>query len=254
MLLWIDLETTGLVPGTDHVLEVAAVVTDDALREVARFERVCYHSASRQLAALPAECTDEQARAASKSIDPYVVKMHAANGLWSASATAGEDLASVDAQLAEFIAEHTEIDADPTSKNYGKPILPQLAGSTISFDRSFMAEDLPTALAAAHYRNLDVSSLNEMAKRFWPAVFENRPRAETAHRGMSDILASIETARYYASALQPSIAVLVFDPAMVSVCAAPQTFSVGAIVQRTTLTIDPDDIDAAVGKIGEEHA
>lgn len=141
-LAWIDLETTGLDPDADWVLEVACIITDDQFNELARFHRVLYHD--------PA-CID--------SCDPSVVE-----------------------ELAEFLTPYKGA---------------QLAGSTISFDRSFLAEHFPLTHAKLHYRNVDVTALNELARRVWPELYEARPERKEAHRAMSDIEESIAVAKYY---------------------------------------------------------
>ena len=182
MLLWLDLETTRLEPTTNQVLEVAAIVTDDQLNEVARFERVIYCDL------------------AFESLDPFVQDMHTKNGLWPLVKESQNTRYTVDFALSEFIRGHAQ--KLVAVKDAGKVTIdkPQLAGSTISFDRSFMAAHLPLSLSECHYRNLDVSTLNEVARRFWPEVYEGRPRTakeDIAHRGMADIQASIAVARYY---------------------------------------------------------
>lgn len=205
MLVWTDLETTGLEPKCDSVLEVAAIVTDDQLNETARFTRVIYHPISEELAHLTAESTEAEFEDAANGtdIDLIVVKMHARNGLWKASAQSPYLLRTVDEEFAAFLLEHS-IKLEP-DKETGKmkPVKAQLAGSTISFDRGFMAEELPVALAELHYRNVDVSTLNELGRRFWPDVHARRPKKGDAHRGMADIEESIAVCRYYLAALAP---------------------------------------------------
>lgn len=195
MLIWIDTETTGLVATKERVLEVAAVVTDDALNEVARFERV----------------TNEARFVNFDLVDPYVVEMHFTNGLWRESMMQENvfrsSLDCVDKDLVNFIMEHAHVERSITTNDGSvKRIMdkPQLAGSTISFDRAFMDVHLPRSAASVHYRNVDVSSFNEVAKRFWPSVFEGRPRGGgTRHRAMDDILDSLAVMRYYISHLGP---------------------------------------------------
>lgn len=176
MLVWIDIETTGLDPQKDAILEVASVITDDALAEVARFEAVI----SRE--GLRTEFVD---------LDPAVRKMHTDNGLWEQSGAGGWSKEWVDRQLSQLIKKFTP-------EQDGKPDKPQLAGSSVHFDRSFLRLAMPLTDAALHYRHLDVSALNEFARRFCPGVWEGRPNlSEPAHRAMPDILNSIEVCRYY---------------------------------------------------------
>lgn len=216
MLVFLDLETTGLDPHTDHVLEVACIVTDDTLVEKARFERVIYSKYADR--ALP-RCREIQSiinglltrgeshviqdrdwwahRTGERDLDGYVAKMHWENGLWE-KVRRGENIDIVDADLADFIQLHAHHVVETRVDK------PQLAGSTISFDRGFLASRLPRSLAELHYRNLDVSTFNETAKRFWKPVYEARPKAEkAAHRGMADIEASIRVLRHYLASLVP---------------------------------------------------
>jgi len=228
MLVWLDLETTGLDPLEEDVLEVAVIVTDDALNERACFQRVIYSPiADRVLSRVPE--FDEKLRALAagynnidlglivecyrfhdtgkQDVDPFVVKMHTDNGLWQ-EVRRGQALATVDADLARFIEEHAHQHVEvkdtrgPIPKITSRLDKPQLAGSSISFDRGFLAAHFPKTLDTLHYRNLDVSTLNEVARRFWPSTYEGRPRAANdAHRGMKDIEVSLASLRYYLSVL-----------------------------------------------------
>ncbi len=197
MLVWLDLETTGLDPRHDEVLEVSAILTDDSLNERARFDRVVYSPIAQGVIegyrlwgkeAMADESLHIPGRAA---IHPKVVEMHMASGLWHESRR-GMALATVDDDLAALIKSHA---VGP----------PQLAGSTVSFDRGFLAEHMPKTLAALHYRNVDVSTFNETAKRFWPEVHKSRPGAgaNIAHRGMADIESSIAVYKHYLAHLGP---------------------------------------------------
>lgn len=197
MLVFLDLETSGLDPELHHVLEVAAVITDDAFVEIARFERVVYWNQSGEM--LKPELEGRIAAVTWWHVDPFVLDMHTQNGLWHASAYAPPQSGAyyVDKALAEFIRAHCA----ETGEKSG----PQLAGNTISFDRAFLAGHFPLAHSLLHYRNLDVTTLNEMARRFWPAVHAARPAPGKAHRAMADCLESLQTARYYRDALGPSL-------------------------------------------------
>lgn len=217
MLVWIDLETTGLDPVKNDILEVAAIVTDDNFNEVARYTNVAGFGWARYIVNVlagmrelgvqegTAEYNTELARLSAKTeLSTYVLEMHWKNGLWKDCAQCWRPgLGTVDQELAKFIREAAQT-VSTDEKNLGELIKPQLAGSTISFDREFMRDwhdsgrGLPLALAELHYRNLDVSSFNEVARRQWKAVYDARPNNENkAHRGMADIEASIRVLKHY---------------------------------------------------------
>lgn len=198
MLVWIDLETTGLVASKERVLEVACIITDDRLNEVARFERV----------------TNEARFVDFTQVDPFVIEMHFANGLWRESLLKGSayanSLLAADMELAQFIVAHAHVkrtitkDDGTTKEVVDKP---QLAGSTISFDRAFLDVHFVRAANELHYRNVDVSSFNEVAKRVWPYTFEGRPRdGGSKHRAMDDIVNSLSVMRHYVNNLGPRFA------------------------------------------------
>ncbi len=151
MLAWIDLEATGLVAAQHAVLEVAAIVTDDQLLEVGRFQRVVHWPQAAMLAHLGPQSTEDEidVAAALMKIDRVVVDLHAKNGLWAESAASTHGLSAVDDQLAEFLAQ-TSIGKDGQKA--------QIAGSSIWLDRSFMAVSLPLSLAQLHYRCVDVTT------------------------------------------------------------------------------------------------
>lgn len=175
MIVWIDTETTGLQPAKERLLEVACVVTDDKLNEVGRYEAV----------------TNEAKFVDFANVDPYVIDMHFKNGLWEASLKSPVARWVADTELVRFLGQHC-------------PGKHQLGGSTISFDRGFIEVHLPLTNEHLHYRNIDVTTFNEIARRFWPEVHEARPRsAETKHRAMDDILESLNVMRYYTSKLGP---------------------------------------------------
>lgn len=203
MIAWIDLETTGLDPESDQIVEAACVVTDDDLKEIARFERVLHHPQAAGLADVAPE--DRGAAGAHTGIDPYVIEMHQVNGLWRASANSSKGVRETAHALATFIAKH--------AKNNGER--PQLGGASVHFDRAFLREHMPEVERELHHRHLDTSSWNELARRTWPTVHQGRTRAGAApaHRALADALESIEVARYYRSALTPKPAA---DPALIT--------------------------------------
>lgn len=190
MLVWIDLEATSLVTSA-AILEVAAIVTDDRLLEVGRFHRVVHWRLSEQLAHLGADSSEDAfaSGAAVQALDLVVVQMHARSGLWNESAKSQHSLAEVDDQLAEFLAQTARGEDGAKA---------QIAGSSIWFDRGLMTVSLPRALKQLHYRNVDVTTLNEMGRRFWPRLYGGVPSKRELHRAMPDIEDSLGLCRYYA--------------------------------------------------------
>lgn len=205
-LLWLDLETTGLDPYSCEVLEVAIVVTRDDLAPIDRFHAV----------------TGQAAHVRPADVDPFVLDMHAQNGLWVESiarhrvfredhvnretGVAGE-IAWLDRQLEAFVVEKIG-PRDPISANR-----PKLAGSSVHFDLDFCRRHFPRFSALLSHRIYDVSAINEFAQRAAPEIHAARPReAGTAHRAMADIEHSIAVARYYVDALAPRPIVIHEEP------------------------------------------
>lgn len=189
MLLYLDLETTGLDPKNDAVLEVAAIVMSDDLRtEISRFSSVIAWDATKH----------------KRPIDPYVVAMHTHNGLWAEClaakpCTAGFGTrADIDSALYQFLTR-----SDVWDYQAAPVVAWNLAGNSIHFDREFMREWFPLSFALLHHRQLDVSSLNELARRVWPDVHAKRPGAggASAHRAMADAEQSIAITRHYVERL-----------------------------------------------------
>jgi oligoribonuclease len=199
MLVWIDTETTGLNPrphtndkglhrGPATLLEVACIVTDDEYKEIARYQAV----------------TDEARRVNFEHVEQVVLDMHAQNGLWGESLAVGKPLDVVDEELAKFLDEHAIVIPPIGPDGKAQPdVKPQLAGSTVSFDRGFIEKYLPKSNLRLHYRNVDVTTMNEIARRTWRPVYEARPnnKGGVAHRAMPDIEESLRVGTYYAGAL-----------------------------------------------------
>jgi oligoribonuclease len=181
MLAFLDLETCGLDVENDDVLEVACLVIDDRLtQEVARFHAVV--RTDREFYELP----------------EVVRNMHTKSGLWAEviDHKIARPIKQVDIELASFLRTHAvkiESEGERTTL-----VRPQLAGNGIHFDRGFMRRCLRRAEAELHHRQLDVTSLNELMRRFNPALYEARPKpAESAHRAIDDVLDSLAVARHY---------------------------------------------------------
>ena len=173
MIVWLDLETTGLDAEKDLILEVACVVTTDQLAELGRFHAVTDYAKRVPLCSLPVR----------------VQEMHLENGLWLDSLRNGQSADSVASAFHNFLVGEMKIPKDP------KPLL---AGNTISFDRRFLQEKWPLTASLFHYRDYNVTTLHEFFKGAAPDVYTAAPGRCPGHRAMPDILSSLENTRYYA--------------------------------------------------------
>lgn len=167
MLIWIDIETTGLDVASCKLLEIATVITDNQLTVLDQTKDVI-----------------STAVVARGMADPYVQGMHDRNGLWVEAQKSQTSLAWAEEQALQLVRRYTEAKHAP------------LCGSTVSFDRLFLKEYMPALEAHFSHRHVDVSSLSELVQRWFPDVYSKRPRGD-AHRAMPDILQSIELAKFY---------------------------------------------------------
>lgn len=166
-LCWLDLETTGLDPLKDAILELGITITTLDLDPVASFSWVMRPSRNIRIT----------------EIDPFVWKMHQDNNLWNESLSSDMKLDEVAVAAAKFIEHH---------KAKGSP----LCGNTISFDRNFLKVQVPELLQVLHYRNIDVSTLkNVMATHFPKVAPFDRPKGN--HRVLDDLELSIAEHKYY---------------------------------------------------------
>jgi oligoribonuclease len=172
-LVWIDCEMTGLDLGVDELVEVAVVVTDSDLTPV---------HAGFTIVIKPSD-------AALANMGEFVTAMHTSSGLIT-ELDAGHSLEDAEAQVLTYINEHV-----PEGQK------PPMSGNSIGTDRAFVAKYMPTLNARLHYRNIDVSSMKEMARRWFPRVYFNSPAKDGGHRALADILESIRELDYYRSAL-----------------------------------------------------
>ena len=172
MFAWVDVETTGLDPRHEKLLEVALVITDDNLDEVACAEGVIRFTPGTWVRA--------------DAIDPYVVEMHTKSGLWKSCGSDGAELVNdLEDRLVAIARAHFD----------GRP---PMCGSTVSFDRAFLREFMPRLEAMFGYRHVDVSSLGELASKWYPSAWAERPRpGDVAHRAMPDIRGTIGLMRYW---------------------------------------------------------
>ena len=172
-LVWIDCEMTGLDLVHDALVEVAALVTDTELNVLGDGVDVVIRP--------PQEAVDQM-------LD-VVRTMHTSSGLLDELA-GGTTMAEAEALVLGYIREHV-----PT------PRKAPLAGNTVFVDRGFLARDMPTLEAHMHYRIVDVSSIKELVRRWYPRVYFNSPIKSGGHRALSDIRESIEELKFYRQAV-----------------------------------------------------
>ncbi|HET9668841.1 MAG TPA: oligoribonuclease [Casimicrobiaceae bacterium] len=167
-LIWIDLEMSGLRPDRDRILEVALVVTDHELDVVAQAPVYVVH----------------QDDAVLDGMDAWNQSTHARSGLIDKVRAATATEVEVEESALAFVREHVPAKASP------------MCGNTICQDRRFLARFMPALEDWFHYRNLDVSTLKELARRWKPELVKGIPK-EGKHEALADVLESIAELRYY---------------------------------------------------------
>lgn len=172
-LVWIDLEMTGLDPSTDEIVEIACIVTEADLTELDTGISLVVKPSDTPLAAM----------------DEVVVRMHTESGLID-EIPHGIPLADAEAQVLNYVRGHIPEDRKAP-----------LAGSSIYVDRGFLARYMPDLDAHMHYRLVDVSSIKELARRWYPRVYFSTPEKTGNHRALGDIRESIAELRYYREAM-----------------------------------------------------
>jgi oligoribonuclease len=172
-LVWIDCEMTGLDLARDALIEIACIVTDGQL--------VAIDDGVDLVIKPPAEALDNM---------PEVVRdMHTASGLLDELA-AGITLAEAQEQVLAYVRRHVQ-----------EPRKVPLCGNSIATDRTFIARDMPELDAYLHYRMVDVSSIKELARRWYPRAYFASPEKHGGHRALADILESIRELQYYREAV-----------------------------------------------------
>jgi oligoribonuclease len=169
-LVWIDCEMTGLDLGADALIEVAALVTDFELNVLGEGIDVVIKP--------PQEAIEQ--------MDEFVRNMHTSSGLLPQIAASTMTLEEAGAQTLAFIKEHV-----PEARTV------PLCGNSIGTDRRFLAKYLPEIEEYLHYRSVDVSTIKELARRWYPGALSALPRKATAHRALDDIRESIDELRFY---------------------------------------------------------
>jgi oligoribonuclease len=173
-----DLEMTGLDAEKDVIVEIATLITDDELEIVAEGPDLVVHQDAEALAAM----------------DPFVVDMHTKSGLLPLITASEISLEEAGRRTLAFIKEHVP---DPRTV--------PLCGNSIGTDRRFLVRYLPEIEDHLHYRSVDVSTIKELTRRWYPGALEGVPRKATAHRALDDIRESIDELRWYrANVFKPS--------------------------------------------------
>ena len=161
---------TGLEPGRHRIVEIATIITDDQLDVVAEGPDLVVHQPDEALA----------------DMDQVVVDLHTRSGLLDAIRSSTLSLEEAGAQTLAFLRQHVP-----------EPRTVPLCGNSIGTDRRFLAAYLPEIEDYLHYRSVDVSSIKELAKRWYPDLNRGRPHKQGTHRALDDVRESIEELRWY---------------------------------------------------------
>jgi len=169
-LVWIDCEMTGLDESACVLVEIATIVTEDDLTIVAEGPDLVIHASEAELAVMP----------------DVVREMHGKSGLTERVRKSKVTLADAEAATYDFIRKHCRMKG-----------IHILCGNSIGTDRRFLARYMPRVDRHLSYRMIDVSTVKELAKRWYPAEYEGRPEKKKGHRALADIRESIEELRYW---------------------------------------------------------
>ncbi|MFI5485509.1 oligoribonuclease [Micromonospora echinaurantiaca] len=170
LLVWIDCEMTGLDLGRDKLIEVAALVTDPDLNVLGDGVDVVIHADEAALEAMP----------------EIVATMHGKSGLTEEVRRSTVTLAEAEDRVLDYVTRYVK---DPRTA--------PLCGNSIATDRGFITRDMPRLDAHLHYRMIDVSSIKELCRRWYPRVYFGQPQKGLAHRALADIRESIRELEYY---------------------------------------------------------
>jgi len=173
-LIWIDLEMTGLDPDSDSVIEIATLVTDQDLNVLAEGPQLAIRHPLERLEAM----------------DDWNRNQHSKSGLWQRVLDSTHDMAVAEALTIEFLVKWVPAGKSP------------ICGNSICQDRRFMVRCMPRLERYFHYRNLDVSTVKELARRWAPEIAKGLTKA-SAHTALSDIRESVEELRYYRRFMGP---------------------------------------------------
>ncbi len=169
-LVWIDCEMTGLDLRTDKLIEIAVLVTDADLNVLGDGIDVVIHA-------------DD---AALSSMIDVVTEMHTRSGLIEEVRASTVDVTTAETMVLDYVREHVK-----------QAKTAPLAGNSIATDRGFIARDMPVLDSYLHYRMIDVSSIKELCRRWYPRIYYGQPAKGLAHRALADIHESIRELQYY---------------------------------------------------------
>lgn len=167
-LVWIDLEMTGLSPSVNVILEIATIVTDAALNIVAEGPNIAIF----------------QPQGALNKMDEWNTQHHSDSGLIKRVQNSGYDVVRAEQETLDFLHQHVMPGTSP------------MCGNSVHMDRQFLARYMPKLAAFFHYRNCDVSTVKELAKRWSPELYESFQK-ESVHLALEDIKESIDELRFY---------------------------------------------------------
>ncbi len=173
-LVWIDLEMTGLDLDHDVIIEIASIVTHGRLEEIVVGPSIVIHAPDDKL----------------DGMSEVVTEMHASSGLTDDARRSTVTVAEAEKTTLEFLRQ--EVD---------QPMTSPLAGNSVHADRAFLARYMPELAAFLHYRNMDVSTLKEVVRRWRPELLPGRPEKQAVHRALPDLHESIAEMRYYVEVL-----------------------------------------------------
>ena len=170
VLVWLDMEMTGLDPAKERIIEMATILTDGNLVEIASGPDLVIHQPDEILAAM----------------DDWNKKHHGGSGLVDRVKASTVTEADAEAQTVAFINAHCSAKDRPV-----------LAGNSIHQDRRFVRKYMPVLEKRLHYRMVDVSTIKELARRWFPAICAKQPQKKETHRALDDIRESIDELRFY---------------------------------------------------------
>jgi oligoribonuclease len=171
-LVWVDCEMTGLDLRRDALIEIAALVTDSELRVLDEGVDIVITAPEDLLTGM----------------QPVVQEMHASSGLTEAVRASTTTVADAEQTVLDYVRKHV-----PEARTV------PLCGNSIATDRAFLARDMPELDGFLHYRMVDVSSIKELCRRWYPRVYFSQPQKGLTHRALADVKESIRELRYYRS-------------------------------------------------------